>query len=178
MKPSRVILVVLATLVIFAAGVVTGSLVTRKTARPPMAGQPLWGRFEMVRRAVEELDRRGQLSGEQRQRLDAILRDHQDLIADYFSILEPDVQDVFQKLRESVRQELSPEQRRQFEELSRRRLARPPNRDQRPEDFRRGPMPPGEGGFRRGPGPDEGPPPMRPPPDGHRPPNPADPPQR
>ncbi len=164
MKPSRVILVVLATLVIFAAGVVTGSLVTRKTAHPPMMGQPLWGRFEMVRRAVDELDRRGQLSGDQRQRIDTILRDHQDLIADYFSILEPDVQDVFQKLRESVRQELSPEQRRQFEELSRRRLARPPNRDQRPEDFRRGPMPPGEGGFRRGPGPDDGPPPTQPPP--------------
>jgi uncharacterized membrane protein len=174
MKTSRVILVVLATLVIFAAGVVTGSLITRKNVRPPMMGQPLWGRFEMVRRAVEELDRRGQLSGEQRQRIDVILRNHQDLIADYFSILEPDVQDVFQKLRESVRQELSPEQRRQFEELSRRRLARPPNRDQRPEDFRRGPMPPGEGGFRRGPGPDGGPGPL-PPPAGRRPPSPDDP---
>lgn len=154
MKPSRVILVVLATLVIFAAGVVTGSLVTRKTARP-LITQPMWGRFEMIRRAVGEMDRRGQLTPEQHQRIDLIIRDHQELIADYFSILEPDVQDVFKKLRDSIREELNPEQRRQFEELSRRRMGRPNDRpmDHRPEDPMRGPMQPG----------------MRPPPDGPQP---------
>lgn len=153
-KPSRVILVVLATIVIFAAGVVTGSLVTRKTGRP-LITQPMWGRFEMIRRAVGEMDRRGQLTPDQHQRIDLIIRDHQELIADYFSILEPDVQDVFKKLRESIREELSPEQRRQFEELSRRRTGRPGERpsDRRPEDPLRGPMQPG----------------MRPPPDGPQP---------
>lgn len=143
-KPSRVILVVLATLVIFAAGVVTGSLVTRKVARPPVP-QPMWGRFEMIRRAVGEMDRRGQFTPEQHQRIDLIIRDHQELIADYFSILEPDVQDVFKKLRASIHEELSPEQRRQFEELSRRRMGRPNDRqmDRRPEDPMRGPVQPG-----------------------------------
>jgi Spy/CpxP family protein refolding chaperone len=162
-KPSRVILVVLATLVIFAAGVVTGSLVTRKAARP-LVTQPMWGRFEMIRRAVGEMDRRGQLTPEQHQRIDLIIRDHQELIADYFSILEPDVQDVFKKLRDSIREELGPEQRRQFEELSRRRMGRPNDRpmDRRSEDPMRGPMQPG-----MRPGPD-GPPPMHSPADPER----------
>ena len=136
MNPSRLVLVVLATVVIFAAGVVTGSLITRKTTRFQIA-QPFWGRFEMTRRAVDELGRRGDLSPEQHVRLDEIIRDHQELIADYFNILEPDVQQVFRKMRESIREELTPEQRKQFEELARKRPNRPG--DRRPEDFPRGP---------------------------------------
>lgn len=121
MNPSRLILVVLATVVIFAAGVVTGSLVTRKTTRFQIA-QPFWGRFEMTRRAVDDMGRRGQLTAEQHVRLDEIIRDHQELIADYFNILEPDVQQVFRKMRENIREELSADQRKQFEELSRKRI--------------------------------------------------------
>ena len=121
MNPSRLVLVVLATVVIFAAGVVTGSLVTRKTTRFQIA-QPFWGRFEMTRRAVDDMGRRGQLTPEQHVRLDEIIRDHQELIADYFNILEPDVQQVFRKMRENIREELTAEQRKQFEELSRKRV--------------------------------------------------------
>lgn len=131
-------LVVLATVVIFAAGVVTGSLVTRKTSRVPM-GQPFWARLEMTRRSVDELARRGELTPEQHLRLEEIIRDHQELIADYFSILEPDVQQLFRKMRDDIREELSPEQRRKFEELSRRRMGRMGER--RSEDFQRGPNP-------------------------------------
>ena len=152
MNPSRLILEVLATVVIFAAGVVTGSLVTRKTTRFQIA-QPFWGRFEMTRRAVDELNRRGQLTPEQHLRLDEIIRDHQELIADYFNILEPDVQQVFRKMRENIREELTAEQRKQFEELSRKRVNnRPgdqpekrPKRDGDPGQFppvERGPRPP------------------------------------
>lgn len=112
---------VLATVVIFAAGVVTGSLITRKTTRFQIA-QPFWGRFEMTRRAVDDMGRRGQLTPEQHVRLDEIIRDHQELIADYFNILEPDVQQVFRKMRENIREELTAEQRKQFEELSRKRV--------------------------------------------------------
>ncbi len=149
-NPSRLILVVLATVVIFAAGVVTGSLITRKTTRFQIA-QPFWGRFEMTRRAVDELGRRGDLTPEQHLRLDAIIRDHQELIADYFNILEPDVQQVFRKMRESIRGELTPEQRKQFEELARKRVGR--GGDKRSEDSPRGSgpaevRPPVEGGPR------------------------------
>lgn len=136
---KRLILVVLATVVIFAAGVVTGSLVTRQSSRLPM-GQPFWARFEMTRRAVDELARRGELTPEQHLRLEEIIRDHQELIADYFSILEPDVQQLFRKMREDIREELGPEQRRKFEELARRRAGRMGER--RSEDFQRGPNPP------------------------------------
>lgn len=141
---------VLATVVIFAAGVVTGSLITRKTTRFQIA-QPFWGRFEMTRRAVDELGRRGDLTPEQHLRLDAIIRDHQELIADYFNILEPDVQQVFRKMRESIRGELTPEQRKQFEELARKRVGRAG--DKRSEDSPRGSgpaemRPPVEGGPR------------------------------
>lgn len=150
MNPPRLILVVLATVVIFAAGVVTGSLVTRKTTRFQIA-QPFWGRFEMTRRAVDDMGRRGQLTPEQHVRLDEIIRDHQELIADYFNILEPDVQQVFRKMRENIREELTAEQRKQFEELSRKRVNNRPGDqpEKRPRrDGDSGPFPPMERGPR------------------------------
>jgi hypothetical protein len=73
---GRLNLVVLATVVIFAAGVVTGSLIVKKTSRPPIA-QPFWGRFEVTRRAIDELDRQGDLTPKQRARIDHIIQDNQ-----------------------------------------------------------------------------------------------------
>ena len=125
---GKISLVVLATVVIFATGVVTGGLLVRRTARVEVA-QPFWNRFEMTRRAVEHLR---DLTPEQRNRIDDIIRDNQELIADYFRILEPDVQQVFRRMREGIREELNPEQRRRFEELSRNRLPR--IGDRRPQD--------------------------------------------
>jgi hypothetical protein len=139
---GRLNLVVLATVVIFAAGVITGSLIVKKTSRPQIT-QPFWGRFEMTRRAIDELDRQGELTPKQHARIDHIIQDSQELIADYWSILEPDVQEVFRKMRESIREELTPDQRRRFEELGRRRLNGPGER--RPfQQFRDGPNPPGQ----------------------------------
>jgi hypothetical protein len=121
-NPARLSLVVLATVVIFAAGVVTGGLLVRKTSpRPmPVKGQPFWGRFEGTRRAVDELERAGDLTFEQRVRIDNIIRDSQELIAEYFGILEPDVQQVFRKMREDIHAQLTSEQRGRFEELAKR----------------------------------------------------------
>jgi hypothetical protein len=134
---GRLNLVVLATVVIFGAGVVTGSLIVKKTSRPQLA-QPFWGRFEMTRRAVDELDRQSELTPKQRARIDHIIQDSQELIADYWSILEPDVQQVFRKMRESIREELTPDQRQRFEEMARKRLNRPGERRPFPQ-FRDGP---------------------------------------
>lgn len=142
MNLGRLNLVVLATVVIFGAGVVTGSLIVKKTSRPQMA-QPFWGRFETTRRAVDELDRQSELTAKQRARIDHIIQDSQELIADYWSILEPDVQQVFRKMRESIREELTPDQRQRFEEMARKRLNRPGER--RPfQQFRDGPDQPGQ----------------------------------
>lgn len=141
MSIGRLNLVVLATVVIFAAGVVTGSLIVKKTSRASIA-PPFWGRFEMTRRAVDELDRQGELTAKQRARIDHIIQDSQELIGDYWSILEPDVQQVFRKMRESIREELTPDQRRRFEELARKRLIGAGER--RPfQPFRDGPNQPG-----------------------------------
>ena len=120
MSFGKISLVVLATVVIFATGVVTGGLLVRRTAKVEVS-QPFWNRFEMTRRAVDHLR---DLTPEQRVRIDAIVRDNQELIAYYFRILEPDVQQVFRRMREGIRDELTPEQRRRFEELSRNRLPR------------------------------------------------------
>ena len=141
MNFGRFSLVVLATVVIFGAGVVTGSLIVKRTARVQI-GQPFWGRFEVMRRAVDELDRQGELTPRQRARIDHIIQNSQELIADYFSILEPDVQQVFRKMRESIREELTPEQRKLFEEFARKRLNRPGDRHPM-QQFRDGPNQPG-----------------------------------
>ena len=127
MNLGRLNLVVLATVVIFAAGVVTGSLIVKKTSRPQIT-QPFWGRFEMTRRAVDELDRQSELTPKQRARIDHIIQESQELIADYWSILEPDVQQVFRKMRESIREELTAAQRQRFEEMARKRMNRPGER--------------------------------------------------
>lgn len=141
MNLGRLSLVMLATIVIFAAGVVTGSLIVKRTARVQIT-QPFWGRFEMTRRAIDALDRQGELTPKQRARIDHIIQDNQELIGDYWSILEPDVQQVFRKMRESIREELTPDQRRRFEELARKRMNRPG--EGRPlQQFRDGPVQPG-----------------------------------
>lgn len=132
-SPRKVILVVLATVVIFAAGVVTGGLVARKSTAPAPASFPFWGRFEAMHRAIDQLA----LRPDQRGRIHRIIRDNQELIGDYFKILEPDMQDVFQKMRRQINAELTPEQRQRFEEVMRQRFRRPGER--RPLEGFRGP---------------------------------------
>jgi hypothetical protein len=109
---GKIILVVLATIVIFAAGVVTGGILVKQTINPPTSPQIAFHRFESARRATQMLN----LAPDQRARIDHIIRDSQDRIADYFQILEPDIQDVFRQMRENIRAELTPEQRKAFEE--------------------------------------------------------------
>jgi hypothetical protein len=166
---GRISLVILATVVIFAAGVVTGGLVVRRT-QPAEVAQPFWNRFEMTRRAIDHIP---ELTPEQRGRIRQILRDNQELIAEYFRILEPDAQQVFRTMREQIREELTPAQRQRFDELSRRRGLRPADR-RFSDEFRRGPNsfppnPPGDSFQRppRRPEPpyrDDLPPPQSPPP--------------
>ena len=122
-SPSKAILVALATVVIFAAGVVTGGLLVRQTApRPPVAGGiPFLGRVETINRTANQLD----LTPDQRRRVAEIVRNSREQIADYFVILEPDIQQVFREMRQQIRSVLTPSQREEFEELVRKRMARP-----------------------------------------------------
>jgi hypothetical protein len=108
----KVIWVVLATVVIFAAGVVTGGMVVQQRAKRPLPPPIYFNRFESARRAVNQLD----LTPDQHARINQIIRDSQDRIVDYFQILEPDINDAFRQMRENIRAELTPEQRSVFEE--------------------------------------------------------------
>ncbi|HXJ61693.1 MAG TPA: hypothetical protein VNU68_34055 [Verrucomicrobiae bacterium] len=125
MSTRRVILVVLATLVIFAAGVMTGGLLVRQTTRsvaPPPAHQMFPARFEALRRVTDQLQG---LTPDQRAQIDRIIRDGRERIADFFVLFEPDIQDVFRQMREDIRGQLTPEQRQRMEELMRQRPRRP-----------------------------------------------------
>jgi len=201
-KPPHVILTVAATVVIFAAGVVTGGLLVRKVLPRPTSTQPGWpmGRFDQFQRAVNTLD----LKPEQRRKILGLIRERQAYVADMMRVIEPDLPGLFVKLREDVNQELTTGQQHDLDELwNRIQQRRPGNRGGEfvgrpgedpgflseppfpPMDGRRPPPPRGELGSPRpgGPGPRrppfDRPPPDRPapdrPPPGSRPP-PDDPP--
>jgi Spy/CpxP family protein refolding chaperone len=117
------IYIALAAVVIFAAGVTTGGLLVFKTSpRPtptaaPGSGVPFVGRVDAMGRTVNQLD----LSPSQRRRIQEILRNGRERMADYFMILEPDIQQVFREMRHQIQTELTAAQRAEFDELLRRR---------------------------------------------------------
>lgn len=127
MSIRKVILVVLATLVIFAAGVITGGVLVKKTSpelpRNQQSAAYFPGRFDQVRRAINDVE----LKPEQRLKVDQIIRNSQEEIADYFLILAPDFQTVFTRMRDNIFAQLDAEQRRQFESLMKIRLLKPGN---------------------------------------------------
>ena len=119
---------ILAALVIFAAGVVTGGL-TVGLRRPP-AG-PRWAtsgqdvprpwltqrlagqQGDLFRRMERQLD----LTPEQRQRIEAIVKESQERIRTLAEDLAPQTRGELRRMREKIREELTPEQRRKFEKL-------------------------------------------------------------
>jgi hypothetical protein len=125
--------VILATMVIFGAGVITGGVLVHKTAsqppvripRPANAGTnaPLptvtpaqLQRMEFLVRATRELE----LTVEQRDRVERIIREGQDRSRQIWESVAPDMRKELQLVRERIRVELTPEQRRRFEELMKR----------------------------------------------------------
>lgn len=126
MNTRHTILVALAAVVIFAAGVITGGLLVNQTRPHAISpgGVPFLGRVEAISRAVNQLN----LSPDQKRRVTEILRNGREQIADCFMILEPDIQQVFRDMRRQVQAELSPAQRSEFEENLRKRQQRPLDR--------------------------------------------------
>jgi len=114
-KPPHVILTALATVVIFAAGVVTGGLLVRKTLPSPPAPQPGWpmARFDQFQRAVNTLD----LQPEQRKKIRGIISERQAYVAEIMRVIEPDLPGLFVKLREDINQVLTPGQKRDLDQL-------------------------------------------------------------
>ena len=114
-------------MVIFGTGVVTGGLLVRHVEhgrdrrplrlgerRPPGAA-PFRGvmRIEFLRRMERELD----LTAEQREPIDKILKDGQERMKKLMETVEPRRREEFKKTMEEFRAVLTPEQRKRFDAL-------------------------------------------------------------
>ena len=126
--------VILATLVIFAAGVISGGLMFRQmqgikaSSAPPTpivqtnaAAAVHDQRLEMLKRMSHQLT----LTSEQNERIEKIMHESQDRIKTLRDELSPKIRDEMKHAREQIRMELSREQRRKFDELLRNRAQRP-----------------------------------------------------
>lgn len=117
---------ILATMVIFGTGVVTGGLLVHKVSenRPTKAHQtaglkpptisPGTMRIEFLRRVERELD----VSPQQRDAIDKILTASQERTKKLMEPVAPKLRDEMQATREAVRNALTPEQQKRFDELA------------------------------------------------------------
>ena len=125
MSPWKVIL---ATLVIFIAGLVTGAVGVKRILKPTGPGnrgyEPMqpWMLRENFR---AELDRRLDLSPEQNARIERAMHEGQERVKEIWSLVGPEMQAELRAVREEIRRELTPDQRRRFDDLMRDRKMRP-----------------------------------------------------
>jgi Spy/CpxP family protein refolding chaperone len=140
---------ILAALVIFAAGVVTGGLTIQiRQPRPspyPGGNTPIRKVAAMPREAqLRELSRRMQaeldLAPEQRDRIEAIVRDSQERMKSVRDEVGKKIGEEFREMRQKIRTELTPDQRRKFAEI----MKQHDERDKRDDRSAR-PSPPAAG---------------------------------
>src|SRR5205085_7128081 len=119
----------------FGAGVVTGAVVVWHSERVQLTSRQHNGgptrpvptysagglRLEFLRRTQRELD----LSMEQRERIDKILKDSQERSRKIMEPVTPELHAELQRTKEEFRQVLTPEQRIRFEELMKKQQLRP-----------------------------------------------------
>jgi len=120
---------ILAALLIFCAGTVTGTLLTRlyqsprrpapsRAALPP--GPGMAQRMDYLRRIERQLN----LKSTQRQRIEQVLRESQERMRKLWEPVMPLAHEELQAAEQRIRAELTPAQARKFDELSRGRAAR------------------------------------------------------
>ena len=121
--------VILATMVIFGCGVLTGAFVTgqrpAETTAPPSLERPAqtqkppagptWQlqRVEFLHRIEKNLE----LTAEQRARIEKIMRESQDRTKPLWDQIAPQMREELRRVREEIRAELTPEQQKKFESL-------------------------------------------------------------
>lgn len=117
---------ILAALVIFAAGVVTGGLTIQirqlQPAPKPGAAAPVRKVPAMPREAqLRELSHRMQaeleLTPDQRERIETIIRDSQERMKAVRDEVGKKIGEEFKEMRQRIRGELTPDQRRKFAEI-------------------------------------------------------------
>jgi Spy/CpxP family protein refolding chaperone len=124
--------VIMATMVIFACGVITGAMVSRTVVmglgeHPPGAAAPILSRTAagpvlQMQRAdfLKRLDKQLDLSDGQREQIGKILKASHERTQPLWNQIAPQMKEELQKVREEIRGELTPEQRKKFGELLRR----------------------------------------------------------
>ena len=147
--------IILATLVIFAAGVVTGGLLVSYADRvplPPIANSPPWFRESgrpqtgpgttarppvlpggvpqfLRKEFLERLEREVDLTPEQRQRIEQIIREGQERNRQLWERVSPELRKEIANTRRQIQSVLRPDQRARFDELMKQR---PPRRTEEP----------------------------------------------
>jgi hypothetical protein len=143
--------VILATLVIFITGIITGAVAAKQLwpakvapiIKPPAPESANWliQRPEFLFYMSRTLD----LKPDQRQRIETIMKDSQDRLQPLRQLIEPLTREEFNRVKDEIRKELTPEQQKKFEDMLKRRPRKPdgpPSRDQhRPGDSRERPFP-------------------------------------
>jgi Spy/CpxP family protein refolding chaperone len=122
--------VILATMVIFACGVITGAMVTRAMVprtEPALAVLPAPTRasappmFQMQRATfLKVMDKQLDLSAEQREQIGKIMKASQERTQPLWNQIAPQMNVELKNVREEIRGVLTPEQRKKFAELLKR----------------------------------------------------------
>lgn len=103
--------VIVATIVIFATGAVTGALIVGHSAHPRPG--PGGMRLEFLRRMERDLD----LSKEQREKIDKILKESQEQTRRIMEPVAPALHTELQRTKEEFRQVLTSAQQARFDQL-------------------------------------------------------------
>ena len=143
--------VILATLVIFAAGAATGVFVVKRTSPKPAIvakspPQPYPGEG-MQERLFERMKQELNLTPTQVGRLEKIFGDSRDRLRILWGLLAPEWEAEKRETKEKIRAELNPEQQQRFEELLKGRLHKPGDRRRNADgsnDLRRAQSPGGD----------------------------------
>jgi hypothetical protein len=131
--------VILATVIIFATGVITGGVLVykvqrpeRQQARPPLFPRPQGPPPELMptpwfarREFLDRINHQLNLSREQYDRVAKILQDSQERTRRIVGRVGPEIQEELRHVRREIRSELTPEQAQRFEELQHQLRGRP-----------------------------------------------------
>ena len=109
--------VILATIVIFAAGALAGGLLVKTLTPPPPPPKPPVPPIISQQRFQDKLKRELQLNGDQTNRMDKIFHESNARIKILWDLVGPEMQKERQEVYENIRAILNAEQREKFEQL-------------------------------------------------------------
>ncbi len=109
--------VILATVVIFAAGMLAGGILVKTVGPKPPLPKPLVPQILAQQRFQSRLKEKLELTPEQTNRIDRIFAESNERIRILWGLIGPELQKELTEVRDSIRAELTAEQREKFEQL-------------------------------------------------------------